>query len=143
MARGELKTQRTNASVEDFIDGLTDERRRKDSRRLLSIMKEATGAEPEMWGPAIVGFGSYRYETARGKLNDWFLAGFSPRKQYLALYLMAGYSHYAKLLKRLGEHSRSVSCLYIKTLDAVDEGVLRELIATGAADLSKQVTSSD
>ncbi len=137
MAKGEIKTQRTRASVKEFVDGIEDEKRRVDCRRVLALMKDATGAKPEMWGPSIVGFGSYQYPSAGGKMNDWFLTGFAPRKAALTVYLMTGYKQYSNLMKKLGKHTVGGSCLYIKNLDDVDEKALKELIATGIRDLPK------
>ncbi|MEO8025023.1 MAG: DUF1801 domain-containing protein, partial [Bryobacteraceae bacterium] len=86
----ELKTKRTEESVEDFLDGVADETRRKDCYSVLKMMRKATGAPPKMWGDAIVGLGSYRYKYESGREGDWFMVGFSPRKQNLTLYLMGG-----------------------------------------------------
>jgi len=143
MATGELKTQRTKASVKEFIDGVEDEQRRADCRRLLTVMKDATGAAPQMWGPSIVGFGNFQYEAAPGRMNDWFVAGFSPRKQNLTVYMSSGYARYADLMKRLGKHNTGGGCLYIKNLDDIDEKVLRELIANGVRDTPKRLMRSD
>ena len=123
-----LKTQRTNASVSAFLKGVADDVRRKDCQTLVRIMKEAVGAEPKMWGSSIVGFGHYHYKYATGRENDWFLAGFSPRKQDLTLYLMAGFDRHDALMARLGKHKIGKSCLYIKQLADVDVEVLKELI---------------
>ena len=125
----ELKTQRTKASVAKFIAGIKDEESRRDCRVLLKMMQEATGERPAMWGASIVGFGDYQYHYASGRAGGWFLAGFSPRKQNLTVYLMAGPKRFGPLLKRLGKHKVSGgSCLYIKRLSDVDLDVLRELI---------------
>ena len=123
-----LKTQRTNASVSVFLKGVADESRRKDCQTLVRIMKQAVGAEPKMWGPSIVGFGHYHYKYASGRENDWFLAGFSPRKQDLTVYIMAGFDRYDALMAKLGKHKTGKSCLYTKRLSDVDVAVLQELI---------------
>ena len=125
----EMKTQKNNASVEDFLNGVTDEKRREDSFGVLELMREVTGEEPAMWGTSIVGFGSYHYKYASGREGDWPLAGFSPRKRDLSLYIMAGFERYPELMSSLGKHKTGKSCLYIKRLDDVDQAVLKELVA--------------
>ncbi|MBP7676952.1 MAG: DUF1801 domain-containing protein [Thermoanaerobaculia bacterium] len=124
----ELKTKKTDASVEAFLDGVADPRRREDARVVLGLMKRITGEEPKMWGPSIVGFGSYTYSYASGQTGDWPIAGFSPRKQALTLYLMPGFEKDADLMKRLGKHKTGKSCLYLNRLADVDAGVLEELV---------------
>ena len=123
----ELKTQKTGKSVNEFIGGIKDDAVRKDCKALLAMFKEATGAPARMWGPAIVGFGEFHYKS---KTQDyaWFLAGFSPRKQNLTLYLMSGYEPFPELLARLGKHSTGKSCLYIKRLSDVDVPTLKTLM---------------
>jgi len=134
----ELKTRPTARSVSDFLRGLKDERRRKDSRALVALMKRATGARPRMWGPSIVGFGSYHYKYASGREGDWFLAGFSPRKASLVLYVMSGFEGAQPLLKKLGPHRKGASCLYLKGLDAVDRGALERLVKRSVAEVKKR-----
>ena len=129
MAVAELKTKPSGASVEAFLEGVGDEARREDCRTLLALMRRVTGAEPEMWGPSIVGFGSYHYRYASGREGDWFLTGFSPRKRDLTLYVMAGFEGYEDLLARLGPHKTGKSCLYVKRLADLDLEVLEALIA--------------
>jgi len=123
----QLKTQKPKRSVTEFLAQVDDERR-SDCRALVRLMGEATAAKPTMWGPSIIGFGRYRYKNGSGKSTDWFIAGFSPRKRDLTLYLMAGVSRFPQLLARLGQHSTGVSCLYIKRLADVDAAVLKELL---------------
>ena len=125
----ELKTKVNNASVDKFIKGIKDEQVRKDCIQITDIMKKATKAEPRMWGTSIVGFGIYHYKYASGREGDWFLAGFSPRKQNLTLYIMSGFDEYDSLMKKLGKHTIGKSCLYIKKLEDVDMQVLKELVA--------------
>lgn len=125
----ELKTKKTQASVRAFLDGIEDERKRRDSKKVAKMMKEITGEPPRMWGESIVGYGSYHYRYASGREGDWFLAGFSPRKQNLTLYVMSGFTGEEKILGKLGKFKTGKACLYVKTLDDVDETVLRELIA--------------
>jgi hypothetical protein len=124
----EPKTKVTDASVEDFLGSVENERRRKDGFELLKMYKRATGLEPKMWGPSIVGFGVYHYKSERSSQEgDWPLAGFSPRKQNLTLYVYP--NNFPELLKGLGKYTTSVSCLYINKLDDVDLKVLEKLIA--------------
>ena len=135
MANADLKTKKTSASVSEFIEGIPDEERRKDCRRLVSLMKKATKSEPKMWGANVVGFGDYHYKYESGRENDWFVAGFSPRKQNLTMYLMTGTERYKRILDRLGKYKTGKGCLYFKTLDDVDLDVLTELVSTSTKDL--------
>ena len=124
----ELKTKPTDQSVEAFLSGLSDEKKRQDSFTLLDLMKKVTGAEPKMWGSSIIGFGDYHYTYASGREGDWFLTGFSPRKQNLTLYITAGFDQYEALLKQLGKYTTGKSCLYIKKLEDIDLPTLKRLI---------------
>lgn len=124
-----LKTQKNDASVEDFLNNVSDAKKREDSFAVLELMREVTGEEPAMWGTNIVGFGSYHYKYASGREGDWPLAGFAPRKRELTLYIMAGFEAYEELLAKLGKHKTGVSCLYIKRLADVDPTVLKELVS--------------
>ena len=124
----ENKTVKTGASVEDFIAGVENKRRREDGIALLEMMREITGLEPEMWGPSIVGFGDLHYKYESGREGDMFLTGFSPRKRSLSLYVTSEFDMYEALLARLGKHRRGASCLYINKLADVDADVLRELV---------------
>lgn len=125
----EIKTTRNDASVDEFLDGVDNEKRRDDARVALEMMKEVVGAEPAMWGTAIVGFEPYRYRPASGGAeHEWFTIGLSPRKQSLTLYIMDGFTEHDSLLEELGPHSTGKSCLYIKDIDKVDKGVLRRLM---------------
>lgn len=124
----ELKTSPNDRSVEAFLNGVKDEKKRRDSFTILEIMEEVTGETPRMWGDSIIGFGSYHYKYASGREGDWFLTGFSPRKQDLTLYIMAGFERYETLLEGLGKHKTGKSCLYIKKIEDIDRETLRELI---------------
>lgn len=124
-----IKTQPHDGDVEAFLDAVANDRRRQDARRMLAIMTEITGERPVMWGPSIVGFGESEYTNTTGT-NVWPRTGFSPRKASLTVYIMEGFDNHQDLLARLGPHTHSVSCLYIKDLAKVDEPVLRELITT-------------
>jgi len=125
----ELKTKPNDQSVDDFLQALPDERKRRDSYVILEMMKRATGAQPRMWGGSMVGFGTRHYRYASGREGDWFVTGFSPRKQNLTLYLAYALDRYEALLKKLGKHKTGKGCLYINKLDDVDMSVLEELIA--------------
>ena len=124
----ENKTTPNDQDVEQFLNSVDDERKRKDSFTILELMKQVTGIEPRMWGSSIVGFGSYHYTYESGREGDMILAGFSPRKQNLTLYNMGGFERYDELLKKLGKHTTGKGCLYIKRLDDIDLPTLRRLI---------------
>ncbi len=124
----ELKTKATTQSVVKFLNSITDEQRRQDCFTLLEMLKKATGAEPKMWGSSIVGFGDYHYAYASGREADWFLAGFSPRKQNLTLYSMGGFMQYEALLEKLGKHKTGKGCLYINKLEDIHLPTLRKMI---------------
>ena len=132
----ELKTRKTNASVEKFLNNVADEQRRKDCFHLVEIMKTATKAKPAMWGASIVGFGSHQLKYASGRELEWPLIAFSPRKQDLTLYLMPGPEHYPSLIKNLGKHKTGKSCLYIKKLEDVDLPTLKQLIKQSVSNLA-------
>jgi len=132
----ELKTTPNDASVEAFLDGVADERKRQDSYAILAMMQEVTGVKARMWGDSIVGFGSYHYKYASGREADWPLVGFSPRKQNLTLYIMSGFEQYDELLGRLGKYSTGKACLYIKRLQDVDLAMLRELVRQSAEHMA-------
>ena len=124
----EPKTQKNDASVEEFLKTVTNEKKREDSFAILDLMREVTGEEPSMWGTSIVGFGAYRYKYASGREGEWPLTGFSPRKQNLTLYITSGFEGYDSLLQNLGKYKTGKSCLYINKLEDVDLETLRELI---------------
>ncbi len=124
----ELKTKPNDQSVEAFLSQVEDERKRQDCYTILEIMRQVTESEATMWGDSIVGFGSYHYRYASGREGDWFLTGFSPRKQYLTLYIMSGFSDYEELLGGLGKYKTGKSCLYIKKIEDIDTETLKELV---------------
>ncbi|MYA86986.1 MAG: DUF1801 domain-containing protein [Boseongicola sp. SB0662_bin_57] len=134
----ENKTRPNDADVMAFLNAVEPERRRADALRLNEIFREVTGFEPVMWGASIVGYGSYHYVYKSGREGDFLATGFSPRKASLTIYIMPGYADFEDTLKRLGKHRTGRSCLYINRLDAVDEDVLRELIAAGLHDLGSR-----
>ena len=124
-----IKTKPTTSSVEDFINSIESEQKRKDSFVLLEMMKKATGEEPILWSNSIVGFGIKRYKSpASGREVDWLLIGFAPRKTNLSLYLMMNLKENAEVLKKLGKHKAGVGCIYINKLEDIDLKVLREMI---------------
>lgn len=124
----DLKTRPTDNDVEAFLNGVESETKRQDSLQILDLMRQVTGEEARMWGDSIVGFGSYHYTYASGREANWFLVGFSPRKQNLTLYIMSGFDQYETLLEKLGKYKTGKSCLYIKKLEDVDQDVLRQLV---------------
>ena len=133
----ELKTKQSEASVEDFINKVEDEKRRMDSFKVLELIKRITGEEPKMWGPAIIGFGHHQYKYASGRELDWMLTGFSPRKQNLTLYIMTGFDRYEELLGKLGKFKTGKSCLYIKKLEDINLEVLSEIVLSSVEKLRK------
>ena len=134
----ELKTKPTTSSVSAFLNSIQDDQRRKDCLEVARIMKRVTGTAPRMWGSTIVGFGQYHYKYASGREGDWFLAGFSPRKGDLTLYITSGFDGHDDLMRKLGRHKTGRSCLYIKQLDDVDRTVLMALIERSVSRMKKQ-----
>jgi hypothetical protein len=133
----ELKTKVNNASVTQFLKTVEDEGTRKDCQALLKLMTEITKEKPKMWGDSIVGFGSYHYKGASGREGDWMLTGFSPRKQNLTIYIIAGFDKQGPLLKKLGKHTTSRGCLYIKRLSDVDAKLLKQLVTDSVRTMKK------
>lgn len=126
----EIKTKPTAASVEDFINNVKDEQKRKDSFVLLEMMKKATGEEPVLWSNSLIGFGNKRYKSpATGREVDWLRIGFSPRKANLSLYLSMDIKKHETALNKLGKHKTGVGCLYINKLEDIDLKVLKGMIA--------------
>jgi hypothetical protein len=132
------KTKPTRASVNAFLAKVADETRRADCQVVLELMRDVTGEEPKMWGASIVGFGIYRYVYASGHSGEWPLAGFSPRKNDLTLYVMAGFDGAEELLARLGPHKTGKSCLYLKRLADVNLRVLRQLVRRSVAEMKRR-----
>jgi hypothetical protein len=130
---GDNKTRQTEVSVAAFIDAIADEARRADAKTLVKSMQSATGEKPKMWGPSIIGFGSYHYTYESGREGDMPLVGFSPRKAAIVLYGMRGSSDSEALLTRLGKHTTGKGCVYIKKLADVDQKVLKALVANSVA----------
>src|SRR3954464_12829518 len=134
----ELKTKLTGKSVDAFLNSVKDATRREDCRRVAALMAKATGAPPKMWGSAIVGFGDYRYRYASGREGDWFLVGFSPRKDNLTLYMTAWLEDNAALVEKLGKVKRGGGCLYVKRLDDVHLPTLTKLVQASVAELRRR-----
>ena len=124
----ELKTKVNETSVTKFLDSIPDEAKRKDTSIIFEMMQKATKSEPKMWGSSIIGFGVYHYVGKSGREGDWFLAGISPRKQALTLYMAFGWEQNAELLAKLGKYSLGKGCLYIKRLEDVNRSILKRLI---------------
>lgn len=137
-----IKTLVNDGSVEDFINAVDNETRRKDGFVLLDMFTKVTGEPAKMWGTSIIGFGQYHYKSERSSQEgDWPLVGFSPRKQNLTLYIISpGFTDYAELLDKLGKHKKSVGCVYINKLADVDMTVLEQLIKKSYLDSKKKLT---
>ena len=125
----ELKTRQNNASVSVFLASIDDPAKRADAKKVAAMMRRATGRRAKMWGPSIVGYGSYHYKYASGREGDFMLTGYSPRKNALTVYIMPGFSRFKSLMGKLGNYRTGKSCLYIKRLTDVDEAVLETLIS--------------
>jgi len=129
----ELKTKQTDANVTGFIESVSDEKKRRDCFQLIDLMSEITGEKAKLWGASIIGFGNYHYKSKSGSEGDWFLVGFSPRKQNISIYLMAGYvsaenPQYEEILQKLGKYKLGKGCLYINKLEDINADLLKELI---------------
>lgn len=133
----ENKTQATSADVTAFIDDVADEAQRADAHTICAMMERLSGAPAKMWGPSIIGFGSYHYKYDSGREGDSLRIGFSPRKGQTVLYLIDGYAGKVAQLARLGKHKLGKSCLYIKRLSDVDVGVLEEMVVETLAYMAK------
>jgi hypothetical protein len=133
----EIKTKATTASVAKFIAAQPREETREDCRTLIAMMEKITKAPPKMWGPSIVGFGQYHYKYASGHEGDMCIAGFSPRKQALTIYIMPGFDRYPELMAKLGTYKTGKCCLYVKRLSDIHLPTLRKLVATSVAHVKK------
>lgn len=134
----DLKTKPNEEDVEAFLNALEDERKKADCFQVLKLMQEITGEPPKIWGGNMIGFGTYHYKYDSGREGDWFLTGFAPRKANLTLYIMSGFSRYEELMKQLGKHKTGKSCLYVKSINDLDEAVLRQLIKESVDFIKKQ-----
>ncbi len=127
----ELKTKKTELSVNDFLNAIPDVQKQEDAFTILKIMEKATKAKAKMWGTAIIGFGDRRLKYESGRELDWFVMGFSPRKQNFAFYIPGTVEKQQTLLKKLGKHKTGKGCLYLNKLEEVDLDVLKEIITKG------------
>ena len=137
-----VKTKGKEASVTKFLDSIPDAGQRSDSRVLLDLFQKATKTEPKMWSGTIVGFGTHHWVDKNGREGDWCVAGFSPRKETLTLFMLGGWEQYAELLAKLGKHSLRQEILYIKRLDDVNGPVLKRLIGT-ALKRAKEIAQAE
>jgi len=136
-----LKTQATSQNVGQFLAGIADAAKRADAEEIAQMLGEITGVEAKMWGPSIVGFGEYHYKYESGHEGDMCVAGFSPRKDALTMYVVPGFERYGELMARLGKYKTGKGCLYVKRLDDVDRSVLRELLERSVAMISPHRTA--
>lgn len=123
------KTVETIESVANFLATVTDETKKQDCINIVTIMEKVTGFKAKMWGPSIVGFGSYHYKYESGREGDAPLVGFSPRKNEISLYLSSSFENRDTLLKKFGKHKSAKACIYIKKLADIDQEILKEMIA--------------
>lgn len=130
------KTTPNDVEVDAFLADVEQPIRRRDAQTLVRLMTRVTGEQPRMWGPSIVGFGSYHYAYPSGREGDAPAAGFSPRKAATTVYLADGVDAHAELLGALGPHTTGVSCVYVKDLDAIDLGVLEEAVRRSYATVT-------
>lgn len=129
----ELKTKPTEQDVDAFIAGLSNPVQKQECTTLRDLLTDVTHEPAKMWGASIIGFGSYHYTYKSGREGDWMLTGFSPRKNNMTMYVMDGFDAYGDLLEKLGPHTTSVGCLYIKRLDQIDLDVLKTLLTRSVA----------
>jgi hypothetical protein len=134
----EIKTKVNEASVEDFLNNIPDEKKRKDSFEVLELMQNVTKQPPKMWGDSIVGFGSYHYKYASGHEGDSCLTGFSPRKQNLTIYINGGFEQHHELMQQLGKYKTGKVCLYVNKLEDINLSVLKKLIQQSVAVTKKK-----
>lgn len=137
MSKANNKTQPTDASVADYLAAIGDDDRRRQCQLVCDLMAEVTRRPPRLWGPSIVGFGTYHYKYDSGREGTHLITGFANRKQALTLYIMGGFAGYDDLMAKLGPHKTGKSCLYIKDLDAIDLKVLRQLVRKSVAWMRK------
>ncbi|KIC27608.1 DUF1801 domain-containing protein [Leisingera sp. ANG-M6] len=130
------KTALTGASVIEFLQAVEPERKSVEAQELDRLFRKATGYQPQMWGPSIVGYGRYHYRYATGREGEFLATGFAPRRARHSIYIMPGYQDYSAILARLGKHRLGKSCLYVNKLADIDLDVLGELIRAGLKDLN-------
>lgn len=128
MAKNENKTKPNILNVDEYLDTITDDLKKSDSLKLVEIMKSVSGLEPVMWGASIVGFGTYHYKYASGREGDWFLIGFSPRKNNFSIYVKSYVENYEEELLKIGKHKTGKGCIYVKKLSDIDIEVLKDIL---------------
>lgn len=133
----ELKTKVNNASVADFLSSIPNEQKRRDAFEVLELMQDITKEPAKMWGSSMVGFGTYKYKYASGREGEWFITGFSPRKQDLTIYLNSGFENHSNLMEQLGKYKTGKVCLYVKKLEDIKLPVLKKLIKASISQLKK------
>jgi hypothetical protein len=133
----ELKNKQNKASVKAFLKQIDDKQKMQDCFELLDLMQGITDHKAKMWGTSMVGFGSYHYKYKSGHEGDWFITGFSPRKQNLVVYIMPGFSKYQKLMQQLGKYKTGKSCLYVKRLEDINITVLKKIVTRSVKDMNK------
>ena len=143
MGKNENKTKPSKASALKFLKSLPDKKRKEEALKLLSLMNEWTGSKPVLWGTSIVGYGRYHYKTGSGREGDFFITGFSPRKQNMTLYIMPGFKDFKKELSLLGKHKTSVSCLYFKSLKDLDTLVLKRMVKASIKKMKRLYKESE
>lgn len=136
------KTTKTEVDVLDYIDAISDEQKRADSYKLIELMSDITGLQPYMWGPSIIGFGNYHYKYESGHEGDAPLAGFSPRKAAISLYVEGKFPQREELLQQLGKHKAAVACIYVKKLSDIDLSVLKEMVIASMNETRKRYPSN-
>ena len=134
----EIKTKATEVSVDEFIGAIDNPQRREDAQKVRALFERLTGEPAKMWGPTIIGFGSYHYKYDSGHEGVMCRMGFSPRKAELVLYVLTGFAGQPDLLARLGKHKTGKVCLYIKKLPDVDEAVLAEIATRALAHMNEK-----
>ncbi|MFN0151827.1 MAG: DUF1801 domain-containing protein [bacterium] len=133
----ELKTKPTEVNVTEFLNAIKDETRRADCRTLVKMMTKVTKAKPKMWGPTIVGFGTYHYKYASGHEGDCCVIGFASRKPDLTIYILTGFPNYDALMSKLGKHKMGKCCLYIRNLSDIDMAVLEKIVKGSVAHVAR------
>lgn len=134
----DLKTKETKASVTSFLNAIDDKKKRADCRVIAKMMREATGKRAKMWGKTIVGYDTYDYVYASGRSGTFMITGFSPRAQNISIYIMPGFSQFGPLMKKLGKYKTGKSCLYVKSLEDVDQKVLSRLIKDSVREMRRR-----
>lgn len=134
----DLKTKQNDNDIMEFLNGIDNEERKNDCFKLLGLFRQWTGEPPKMWGPSMIGFGGYHYKYDSEREGDWFLTGFSPRKQNLVIYITAGFKEYDEIMRELGKYKTGSSCLYVKKLSDIDSDKLKMLVQKSVALMKKR-----